>query len=51
MLDRYLLSSFLLENQEQPDIMNASLNQENIYKNVISDEGKKLLKIETYTRM
>jgi len=50
MLDRYLLSSFLLENQEQPDIMNASLNQENIYKNVISDEGKKLLKIETYTK-
>jgi len=50
MLDRYLLGSFLLENQEQPDIMNASLNQENRYKNVISDEGKKLLKIEKYTK-
>jgi|AntAceMinimDraft_18_1070375.scaffolds.fasta_scaffold03680_2 hypothetical protein len=50
MLDRYLLGSFLLENQEQPDIMNTSLNQENRYKIVISDEGKKLLKIEKYTK-
>lgn len=50
MLDRYLLSSFLLDNQEQPDIMNASLNQENRYKNVISDEGKKLLQQEKYTK-
>ena len=46
---RYLLGNFLLENQDQPDILNASLNQENKYKDVISSDGLKLLTRTTYT--
>jgi hypothetical protein len=47
---RYLLGNFLLENQDQPNILNASLNQENRYKNVISGDGMKLLTRTTYTK-
>jgi len=47
---RYLLGNFLLENQDQPDILNASLNQENRYKDVISSDGMKLLTRTTYTK-
>lgn len=47
---RYLLGNFLLENQDQPDILNASLNQENKYKDVISSDGMKLLTRTTYTK-
>jgi hypothetical protein len=46
---RYLLGNFLLENQDQPNILNASLNQENKYKDVISSDGLKLLTRTTYT--
>ena len=48
-VQRYLLGNFLLENQDQPNILNASLNQENRYKNVISGDGLKLLTRTTYT--
>ena len=48
-VQRYLLGNFLLENQDQPNILNASLNQENRYKNVISGDGMKLLTRTTYT--
>ena len=47
---RYLLGNFLLENQDQPNILNASLNQENRYKDVISSDGMKLLTRTTYTQ-
>jgi hypothetical protein len=47
---RYLLGNFLLENQDQPNILNASLNQENRYKNVISGDGMKLLTRTAYTQ-
>lgn len=49
-VQRYLLGNFLLENQDQPNILNASLNQENRYKNVISGDGMKLLTRTTYTK-
>ena len=49
-VQRYLLGNFLLENQDQPNILNASLNQENRYKNVISGDGLKLLTRTTYTK-
>ena len=39
--DRQLFGNFLLNNQDNPDIFNSSLHQENVYKEVISEEGKK----------
>ena len=48
--DRQLFGNFLLNNQDNPDIFNSSLHQENVYKEVISEEGKKLLKKEIYTK-
>ena len=48
--DRQLLGNFLLNNQDNPHILNSSLHQENVYKEVISDEGKKLLKKGIYTK-
>ena len=41
---RQLFGNFLLNNQDNNDILNTSLHEENAYKNVISDEGKKQLK-------
>ena len=41
---RHLFGNFLLNNQDNNDILNTSLHEENAYKNVISDEGKKELK-------
>ena len=41
---RHLFGNFLLNNQDNNDILNTSLHEENAYKNVISDEGKKQLK-------
>ena len=43
MVQRYILSNTLLENQDQPNILNASLYETNPYKQIISNEGKKLL--------
>ena len=41
---RHLFGNFLLNNQDNSDILNTSLYEQNAYKNVISDEGKKQLK-------
>jgi len=48
-MQRYVLSNTLLENQDQPDILNVSLNDKNPYKQVISDKGKKLLYTSLYS--
>ena len=47
--DRVMLSSYLLENQNNIDIMSESLYDTPKYKNVISDEGKKRLKSVIYS--
>ena len=48
MVQRYVLSNTLLDNQDQPNILNASLYETNPYKQIISNEGKKLLNKVTY---
>ena len=40
MVQRYVLSNTLLDNQDQPNILNASLYETNPYKQIISNEGK-----------
>ena len=47
---RQELGSYLLNNQENTNILNESLNQENKYRQVISDEGKKSLKKQAYEK-
>lgn len=48
MVQRYVLSNTLLDNQDEPNILNASLYETNPYKQIISNEGKKLLNNVTY---
>lgn len=43
LINRYMMRTLILENQDQPNILHASLNQEHTYKRVISKEGKQLL--------
>ena len=47
---RQELGSYLLNNQENTNILNESLNQENKYRQVISEEGKKSLKKQVYEK-
>ena len=47
---RQELGSYLLNNQENSNILNESLNQENKYRQVISEEGKKSLKKQEYEK-
>tara|TARA_R110002012_G_scaffold320944_3_gene546854 strand:+ start:58 stop:738 length:681 start_codon:yes stop_codon:yes gene_type:complete len=47
---RQELGNYLLNNQENPNILSESLNQENKYRQVISEEGKKSLKKEEYEK-
>jgi len=50
LLERNYLSNMLLQNQSVNNIINGSLNDENKFKNVISDDGKKCLKTIQYRK-
>jgi len=50
LMERVLLGNFLLENQNNSDVLETSFNTDNKFKYVISDEAKKELKVIQYNR-